>query len=118
MRQGIAHVPTEETRQRVRYWSENGTTRERIARAMKMSETTLRKHYAEELAKGDEIFEAALEAQIGSRMMEKDCPPAILIFGAKARLGYREHSEIHLTTNDPKQMSREELLTVAASDAD
>lgn len=70
---------------------------------------TLRAHYREELEKSAGVFEADLERCFGQRVLAPDCPPALLIFAAKVRLGYREQVPIDPERKKPEDMTLDEL---------
>src|SRR5215213_6560020 len=52
------HRPTEERRRQVEGMAGNGLTNQQIARVMRIGETTLKRHYPEELARGSALATA------------------------------------------------------------
>lgn len=104
MAQGKAHIPTDETRTKVREYATTGVAQHRIAAAIGISEPTLTKYYRTELDDCAGLFEAKLEQALCSRALLPDCPPAVLIFASKVRLSYRE-----LTPKDPDRKTLDEV---------
>lgn len=76
------HVPTAETRQKVIDLSCNGITQVGISEYLEISETTLRKHYKEELARarrdkttklGNLLYQRALDGDAGAQEFWLKC---------------------------------------------
>jgi hypothetical protein len=78
--------------------------REHIAAALGITDDTLRKHYPEDLEAADDEWEQKFEASIKTRVLRDDCPPALVIFTAKVKLGWRE-----LTPKDPDRVDVDNL---------
>ena len=108
MAQGKKHIPTPELRQKVRDWIEGGVSRERIAKAMGLEPDTLRKHYREETEASQSLFEANFEKSICARALDPEGAPAIAIFVAKVKLGWRE-----MVAKDPDKEQKPVDLTDA-----
>ena len=98
------HEPTEERRRQVEGMAGNGLTNEQIARVMRIGETTLKKHYPEELARGGAMATALVGQSLYRMATDWMQPPgegeprkgpdkaavAAAIFWMKARAGWSE----------------------------
>jgi hypothetical protein len=78
--------------------------REHIAAALGITDDTLRKHYREDLTESDAEWQTKFEQSIKTRVLRDDCPPALVIFTAKVKLGWRE-----LTPKDPDKVAVDDL---------
>ena len=83
-----AHKPTVETRKLAEGAAIAGIPQPTIAKALGITKPTLTKHYGDELRNGAIGF----KAEIGNAMADgvRDRQPAMVIFAAKARLGWSE----------------------------
>jgi len=86
----LPHEPTDETRAMVEQWKTDGITKQSMCDALRITYKTLVKHYADQLVGAEDDFEIQFERALKARALQPDCPPAIMIFTAKARLGWRE----------------------------
>ena len=97
------HEPTEERRRQVEGMAGNGLTNQQIARVMRIGETTLKRHYAEELARGSALATAMVGQSLYRMATDwmkpgKDGKPrapdkaavTAAIFWMKARAGWSE----------------------------
>ena len=98
------HEPTEERRRQVEGMAGNGLTQAQIARVMRVGETTLKTHYAEELARGSALATAMVGQSLYRMATDWMQPPgegeprkgpdkaavAAAIFWMKARAGWSE----------------------------
>ncbi len=92
----IAHKPTAKDRKTAEAMSGYGIRQEVIACVIGVSEPTLRKHYREDLDRGDGMA----QAKIGETLYERavvDRDTTSLIFLAKTRIGLREVSRVEST---------------------
>src|ERR1051325_2410528 len=82
--------PTEEQRQQVKLLTAFGNTQEQIARVLKISDRTLRKHFREGLNGGT----AEANTQIAQALFKKakGGDTTAMIFWLKTRAGWREKS--------------------------
>ena len=115
------HNPTDETRAQVKALAQFGIRRDEIARFLGISQPTLRRHYATELADG--VVEANLAV---ARVLYKsaiDGNTAAQIFWLKSRAGWSERValEIEFATDedddaiDWSKVSTEALREILAS---
>lgn len=87
------HVPTDLSRRTVALGMFIGYTHEQIARLIEVDETTLRKHYPDELARGAERMGAAVASNlfaIATQQQDRKAALTACIFIAKTRLRWRE----------------------------
>lgn len=111
------HVPTEKDRVTVKAMASIGIPQADIARAMRIHESTLKKHYLEELET------AAIEAntRVGANMYRAatgdPTKPATVTAGiwwSKNRMGWADKNEIDATIRrDPNELSDAELERIA-----
>lgn len=102
-----AHKPTERTRGQVEALSGFGIKHDDIAALLGISDITLRKHYAAELAHGG----AKMVAKVANSLLQKavsDRPDAVNAakFYLQARAGWSEKQEVKVTQSE---LSDEEL---------
>jgi hypothetical protein len=90
------HEPDEESREAVAVLAAAGTPQAVIARLLKVSEPTLRKHYRKELDDGLAIANAQV-AQTLFRMARSGRVPAATFFWLKTRAGWRETDNLELS---------------------
>lgn len=104
-----AHSPTEDQRQRVRRYAASGVSQSRIAKALNISEPTLREHYRKELDESAGVWEADFESSLKRRALDPSQAPAIAIFVAKAVLGMREQVPLDPDKKKPEDMTLDEI---------
>lgn len=95
-KQTQSHSPDAQSRDMVAVLAAGGTPQSVIARALKISEPTLRKHYREELDEGTEIANAQV-VQTLFRMATSGQEPAATFFWLKTRAGWRETNKVELS---------------------
>jgi len=98
MAQGIAHEPTDATRQAVQLHSTVGTPQDVIADILGIDAKTLRKHYREELDQAS----AKANATVGGALFNKakNGDTAAMIFWMKTRAGWRERQDFNHISED------------------
>lgn len=100
------HVPADADRQKVMVMVSMGMARKDIAMVMGMSDNTLSKHYANELATGDKILGQAIVANLARQALKDDFKAAAsAMFWAKTRLGWRETDRVEHTGPDGKGLT-------------
>jgi hypothetical protein len=101
--QGIAHVPTQETRTLVRTLSAVGIRFEDIAAKLDIGQDTLVKHYRKELDDG----RIDANASIGKTLFEqaKAGNTAAAIFWLKTRAGWKETAVNEITGKDGEPLT-------------
>jgi hypothetical protein len=87
---GVKFTPTPDQQHAVACMASVGTPHEVIARAFAISENTLRRHFARELAHGREDIHAAIGKNITALALGGD--KAAMFFFAKCQMGWRERS--------------------------
>jgi hypothetical protein len=103
---GPPHEPTDRLRGQVEGMTGVGTPQEDIAAIIGIDEKTLRKHYADELARGGVVQKNNLRTRIWQEAMgidpknpaagiTRDANTTLLIFLAKVRLGWKEPAQVH-----------------------
>lgn len=93
------HVPTEDTRQRVKNMVWSGFTLDKVAGLIGISEGTLVKYYRHEIDEANGHMMANIGQSIYQKAMNGDT--TAMIFIAKTRLGWREKpTEIELSGKD------------------
>lgn len=99
-----SHVPTEAHRQTVQLHATIGTPQETIARVLGIDGKTLRKHYRDEL----DLATARANATIGGALFNKakGGDTAAQIFWMKTRAGWREKTDLNLTSEDGSMSPR------------
>jgi hypothetical protein len=92
------HEPTDALRQTVQLHTTVGTTQETIAQIIGIDAKTLRLHYREEL----DVSRAKANATIGGALFNKakGGDTAAMIFWMKTQAGWREKSDLNLTSED------------------
>lgn len=105
-----AHEPTDETRKRIELLAGLGLTQDEIGLVEGMSDKTLRKYYAEEIARGAVkvnalMGQALFRSGIGGNI-------AAQIFWMKTRARWRETNNLEITW-DFSKLSKEELEVLA-----
>jgi hypothetical protein len=127
---GALHVPTEETRAQVFALSSFGVTQDEIGRFLDLSDDTLRKHYAPELARASVdrnaqvagfLFRSASGSTIPEGASYSDCLKAAM-FWLKTRAQWRETNNLDHTSSDgsmtPKPTVIEFIAPKAADESD
>lgn len=89
------HIPTDTTRAVVRTHSAVGTPQATISRLIGVSEPTLRKHYADEIAVAADEANAAVAGKLYNKAIAGNV--ACMIFWMKTRGGWREVNRTELT---------------------
>jgi len=92
------HKPTKAKRDTVAMHAMVGTPQEDIARVLGIDPKTLRKHYRDDL----DLATASANADIGGALYRQaiDGNVSAQIFWLKTRAGFREKSEVDLTSSD------------------
>lgn len=93
------HKPTKKSRERVLNMAIAGFSQDLIRQAMKIgSKSTLLKYYREELTTGS--MEAT--AEVAGHLLDKvrNGDTTAMIFWMKTRAGWREKSDVNLTSDD------------------
>lgn len=83
-----AHEPTDDNRSKIETMAGYGLPQDQIAQVMRISETTLKKYYGEELKRG-----AAVANSLVAESLFKQCRQGnttALIFWAKTRMGWKD----------------------------
>lgn len=109
------HVPTDLTRRTVSLGMFIGYTHEQIARLIEIDETTLRKHYVDELARGAERMGAAVAGNlfsIATQQQDRKAALTAAIFICKTRLRWREGDPFEAEAKVKKGVDGEETVTV------
>ena len=103
------YEPTAEQRRTVRAMAGFGVPQPDIATFLRIDPKTLRKYYRDELDQG--VTEANVKvAQSLFNMATKSNNVAAAIFWMKARAGWSERHKVHLSADDPSQVSGEQLV--------
>lgn len=92
-----AHEPTPQTRTLAMLAVAVGYTQEQIARTLKISEPTLRKHYAVELAEGAEQANLKVAGnlfRIATQTVDNKAALTAAIFWMKTRMKWRDNTPI------------------------
>ena len=106
-----AFAASDEQRRTVRAMSGFGVPQADIATFLRVDPKTLRKYFRDELDQG--VTEAnAKVAQSLFNMAVKQNNVAAAIFWLKARAGWSERRELRITSDDPNQMTDEQLMRV------
>ena len=112
---GALHIPTDETRAQVFALSSFGVTQDGIGGFLGLSDDTLRKHYAEELARAaidrnaqvaGFLFTSASGASIADGASYSDCLRAAM-FWLKTRDGWTEKQALDHTSSDGSMTPRD-----------
>lgn len=112
------HTPTDDTRKAVSEYATNGVDQDSIAAAIGISDETLRKYYRTELNACAGVFKADFASSIGRDVRRFDCPPALRIFAAKVKLGWRETVAIDPTKEHaPAELTDEQLAAIVSDHA-
>ena len=92
------HVPTAATRQIVKLHTMVGTTQKDVARVIGIDGKTLRKYYRDEL----DLSKAKANATVGGALFNKAVggDTAAMIFWMKTQAGFRERTDVNLTSED------------------
>ena len=120
------HQPTEEARRQVQRMAGDGLTHAQIARVMRLGETTLKRHYPEELARGAALATATVGRSLfrmatdwmtpgedGRPRAPDRAAVAAAIFWMKARAGWREKHDITVRPGVPlTELSDDELRRI------
>ncbi len=121
MARGRAHTPTEETRSVVQAMTAAGIAQVSIARYFKMTDTTLRKHYRDELELGGEKAVALVAQSLFNKAVSPTHPAATTaaIFWLKAnpharKAGWSEQQTIAHEGSDGPPIKTEEQNPIAA----
>ena len=110
--QGAPFEPTEEQRRTVRAMAGYGVPQDDIATLLEIDAKTLRKHFRRELDRGA-IEATAKVGQSLFRMATEGNSVAAAIFWMKARAGWREKHEVHVSAVRPLvEMTDAELVRV------
>lgn len=86
------HKPTDASRAQVEDMAGYGLPQDQIAKVMRISETSLKKHYAEELTRGVAVANSAVAESLFKQCREGNT--TAMIFWAKTRMGWRE-TQVH-----------------------
>ncbi len=132
------HQPTEEARRHVQRMAGDGLTHAQIARVVRLGETTLKRHYAEELARGAALATATVGRSLfrmatdwmtpgedGRPRAPDRAAVAAAIFWMKARAGWSERVKVEhsgdqdsplavLLTRPPDELERRQREIDAA----
>jgi hypothetical protein len=106
---GSLHKPTDETRALVRQYVTDGMIQEHIAAALGISADTLARHYRDDLTPALEDWKTRFAESIKQRVLKEDCAPALVIFTAKAQLGWREQVPLDPDRKKPEDMTLDEI---------
>jgi len=108
MSKKILHQPTDNTRGAVQAMIATGNTRRGIAAYLRIAESTLRKHYKEELKIGQEVVTATISGILVQEAL-KGKPWAVCFF-LKTQAGWREHHKVDIEGDlNVSSLSDEEL---------
>lgn len=127
--------PTEQQRKQVEAFVGYGATEVEIAALLGMSKTTLRKHFAAELASGhmktnmrvaESLFAQAVgrpaQYDAAGRLLREEQKPVTTaaIFWAKTRMGWNENAYHLPTPSEPKppKLGKKEEAAIAAANPD
>jgi len=108
MTRGVLLEPTQEQRRTVRAMAGFGVPHEGIAILLEIDPKTLRKHFQSELDRGS-VEATAKVAQSLFQMATQGKNVAAAIFWMKARAGWREKHDVHVTHDNVSTMTDEEL---------
>jgi hypothetical protein len=99
-RRGVPHVPTPEMRQAVGVMMLTGVSQERIARALRIKTTALKKYYAQELDEAVDKANSAVVSNLYQIAIGKS-PQAMAAaaFWCKTKMGWRETSKVEATVD-------------------
>jgi hypothetical protein len=92
------HAPTDKSRAQVEAMAGYGLPQDQIAKVMRIGETTLKKHYAEELSRGS----AVANSIVGEALFKqaRGGNTTAMIFWAKTRMGWKETTTLEHTSPD------------------
>jgi DNA-binding XRE family transcriptional regulator len=93
-----AHQPTDENKKQVELMAAVGITQEQIAQFLKISQDTLAKYYETELADGAIKANTKVASSLYTQAINGNVTAQI--FWCKTRLGWRDRSEIELSSKD------------------
>lgn len=111
------HVPTDESRRVVAVLSAQRIPMTVIAKAIGVSEKTVRKHYEAELADGRAISDAGV-ISCAYRMAVSGRHPAMTMFWLKTQLGWREVTRVETVGADGKPIEQSVTIKVQYADID
>lgn len=103
--QGLRHKPTDETRAQVTALKSYGVIQAEIATYLEISQSTLEKHYREELDKAQINANAAV-ARVLFEKATIDRDRASVFFWLKTRAGFRETNLHEITGKDGKDLQQ------------
>jgi hypothetical protein len=109
-RRQVAHIPTEEERMGVAGMVSVGTEHWVIAHILGISEPTLYRHYAHELKHGRAIVHGKISKGIAQLALDGD--KTMMMFYAKAQMGWRERNETVTIGADGKPVDPTAPVTV------
>jgi hypothetical protein len=100
MRQGRKnHIPTAETAKQVETLAGYGLTVEQIGHVLACSHDTVKRHYADELERGQAVAVAKV-AQTAFQMATSGAQPAMTMFWLKTRARWKEVQHMEVTGKD------------------
>lgn len=113
-RNELAYTPTEEGRYQVAVMAELGMRQDEMARVMKISEPTLRKHYEAELAGAKSILNSAVANNLFRIATSPDHKGAVTaaIFWMKTRAKWKETVDL---SNDDGSLKPEAVQIAVMS---
>ena len=92
------HQPTDADREKVQAMAGYGLPQEQIAKVMRISAPTLRKHYADELERGSAVANSLVAESLFKQARNGNT--AAMIFWAKTRMGWRETMTLDHQSSD------------------
>jgi hypothetical protein len=110
------HAPSDAQRQLVQLHATMGTPQDMIARVLNIDPKTLRLHYRDEL----DLSTVNANATIGGKLFNKakGGDTASMIFWLKTRAGWREKSDVNLTSDDGSMTPARIVIEAATPDDD
>lgn len=99
MGQYIQHIPTEQTRSSVRTLCFYGAPTSEIAATIGISEEMLHKHYEQDILKGRCKASIEVGKAILNKIKQPNCPPSLLMFCAKNRMGWNGNNVGNVMNN-------------------
>ena len=87
-----AHEPTDSNRKKIEAMAGYGLPQEQIAKVMRIGVVTLKKYYAEELARGAAVANSMVAESLFKQCREGNT--TALIFWAKTRMGWKD-TQVH-----------------------
>lgn len=111
-----AHVPTQKTRNTVKFMAAAGRPQSEIAKALKICAPTLRDHYREELDTAVAEMNGIVLTKMFKLIMIDENPQMIALY-ARSKLGFKETTVLEAqargaTTGDTKMLTDERIRQI------